>query len=414
MPIFAAVFRKCKDFMFRKAKIFFLSLLLLIPAQSLARRYTVMVSLDGFRDSYARAYRTPFLDSLARMGVSATMQPSFPSKTFPNHYTLVTGLAPDHHGIIANSFYDLESGLTFSLGDKRTKQDPRFWGGEPVWNTAAKQGKKVGVVYWPGSDVKIQGRYPDYYHDYEQKPLLSFAERVAEVGRYLRLPENDRPELVLAYFEEPDHSGHVYGPWSKEARHAVERVDKILEELYSTFQTLPERDSINFIVLADHGMTDIDDDHLVDPFLYINKEWVERIQYDCPTHIWPKKGCEEKILKGLASMPHVRIWRKNEVPGYLHYGTNPNIGPVLVCPDMGWTVGNKHLRMHGTHGFDPTGQDMQVIFRAAGPDFKRGWHKERAFSNTSIYPLLCHLLRIEGARCDGDIGGVEEMLEKEY
>lgn len=396
--------------MLNKIKLFLLAFFLLLPITGIARRYTVMVSLDGFRDDYTRAYHTPFLDSLARIGVSGTMQPSFPSKTFPNHYTLVTGLTPDKHGIIANKFYDIKSGLTFSLGDKRTKQDPQFWGGEPVWNTAAKHGVKTGVVYWPGSDVKIQGRYPDYYHDYEQRPLLSFAERVAEVGRYLRLPENERPELVLAYFEEPDHSGHTYGPWSPQAREAVERMDRVIEELYATLRTLPERDSINLIILADHGMTDIDANHFIDPFLYINKEWVERIQYDYPTHIWAKKNCEDKILKGLANMPHVRAWRKSEIPEYLHYGTNPNIGDIIINPDMGWTIGTEQPRMHGTHGFDPTGQDMQVLFRAVGPDFKHGYHKEQVFSNTNIYPLICHLLGIKPAPCDGSLDAINDML----
>lgn len=358
-----------------------------------------MISLDGFREDYTRAYRVPFLDSLARIGVSGTMQPSFPSKTFPNHYTLVTGLTPDEHGIIANTFYDQKSGLTFSLGNKQTKQNPMFWGGEPIWNTAAKEGVKCGVVYWPGSDVKIQGRYPDYYHDYEQKPLLSFSERIAEIGRYLRLPKDERPQLVLGYFEEPDHSGHVYGPFSPEARNAVERMDKIIEEIYSTLQTLPERDSINLIILSDHGMTNIDDNHRIDLSAYINMEWIERIQYDYPTHIWVKKGCENKIIEGLSKIPHIRFWRKEEVPKYLHYGTNENIGTFVINPDMGWTIGTNHLKMKGTHGFDPTGQDMQVIFCAVGPDFKRGYHKKATFSNTNIYPLLCHLLQIKASEC---------------
>lgn len=389
--------------MLRKTLILLLSLACLLPAAGFARRYTVMVSLDGFREDYTRSYRTPFLDSLAHMGVSAVMRPSFPSKTFPNHYTLVTGLVPDHHGIIANTFYDVASGLTFSLGDKKTKQDPRFWGGEPVWNTAARQGHKVGVVYWPGSDVKIGGRYPDYYHDYEQRPLLSFAQRIAEVARYLSLPEAERPDLVLAYFEEPDHTGHGFGPSSPETRSAVERMDKVVEELYSTLQTLPVRDSLNLIIVADHGMTTIDGDHLVDPMAYINKEWVERISYDLPTLIWPKRGCEDKVVKGLARMPHARVWRKGEVPAYLHYGTNRNIAPVIVCPDMGWTIGSRTPRLRGTHGFDPTGHDMQVIFRAVGPDFAKGYHRPGTFDNTSIYPLVCHLLGIEPAPCDGTL-----------
>lgn len=375
-----------------------------------ARRYTVMVSLDGFRADYTKSYDTPFLDSLARMGVSAVMQPSFPSKTFPNHYTLVTGLVPDHHGIIDNTFLDHKSGLTFSLGNKATKQDPRFWGGEPVWNGAARQGHRVGVVYWPGSDVKIGGRYPDYYHDYEQRPLLTFAQRISEVGRYLSLPEGERPDLVMAYFEEPDHTGHTYGPAAKETRRMVSRMDGIVEELYSTLRTLPERDSINLIILSDHGMAPIDGQHLTDPLDYINKEWVERISYSFPVFVWPKKGCERKVWEGLQQMPHVRVWRKGEVPAYLHYGTNPNIGPIIISPDAGWTVGSRTPRLKGTHGFDPTSHEMQVIFRAVGPDFKHGYAKPAVFANTAVYPLLCHLLHITPAPNDGDLKAIGDVL----
>lgn len=387
-----------------------LACLLLIPAVSFARHYTVVVSLDGFRDDYTRAYHTPFLDSLARMGASATMHPSFPSKTFPNHYTLATGLVPDHHGIIANTFYDEASGLTFSLGNKATKQDPRFWGGEPLWNTAARQDVKVGVVYWPGSDVKIGGRYPYLYHDYEHKPLLSFAERVAEVARYLRLPEGERPALVMAYFEEPDHSGHGFGPFSPETRNAAERMDRVVEELYTTLQTLPERDSINLIVLSDHGMAGVDNGRMLDPYDYVEKEWVERIQYDLPTHIWPRKSCEGKVYKALQLMPHARVWRKGEVPAHLCYGTNANIAPILLNPDTGWSIGSQALRIRGTHGYDPTGADMLVPVRAVGPDFKKGYRKPGVFANVHIYPLLCRLLGIRPAQCDGRLEAVADLL----
>lgn len=130
------------------------------------RHYTVIVSLDGCRWDYPMMYDTPFLDSLGSRGVSAVMRPSFPSKTFPNHYTLATGLVPDHHGIIANKFYDVASGRTYSISDKATSKDGSFYGGEPIWLTAKRQGVKVGVVYWPGSDVAIKGMYPDYYKDY--------------------------------------------------------------------------------------------------------------------------------------------------------------------------------------------------------------------------------------------------------
>lgn len=386
------------------------SLVLLFQTATFARRYTVMVSLDGFRDDYTHAYSTPFFDMMANIGVSATMQPSFPSKTFPNHYTLVTGLYPDHHGIISNTFYDEASGLTFSLGNKATKQDSRFWGGEPIWNTAARQHQRVGVVYWPGSDVAIGGRFPDYYHDYEDKPLLSFADRVAEVGRYLRLPEAERPSLVLAYFEDPDHQGHSYGPFSPQTRAAVERMDHAMRSLYETLQTLPERDSINFIVLSDHGMTQVDSAHLVNPYDYVRKDWIEQIRYDIPTQVWPAKGCERKVYEALSAMPHVRVWRKAEVPSYLHYGTNRNIAPLIISPDLGWTVGEQSLRIRGTHGFDPTSVAMQVMVRAIGPDFKQKYRKPDIFSNVNIYALLCYLLGIEPSAGDGSVGAVRDML----
>lgn len=387
---------------------------LLLPLGCLADRYTVVVSLDGFRDDYTRIYSTPFLDSLAHMGVSATMQPSFPSKTFPNHYTIVTGLVPDHHGIIANKFLDLASDITFALG-KPTSADPRFWGGDPIWNTAARQGVKTGVTYWPGSDVKIGGHYPTYYRNYNQLPRLSFAQRINEVARQLSLPEAERPHLLLVYFEEPDHAGHSHSPFSPETKQAVERIDGTVESLYTTLQTLPQRDSINLIVLADHGMAPIDAHHVVNPYDYIRPEWVERMQCDLPTHIWPRKGCEEKILKALRSMPHVKVWKKSEVPAYLMYGSNANIAPIVVNPDCGWMIFDKPVLGPGTrgsHGFDPTNFDMQVPFRAVGPDFKQHYRKADLFQNIHIYPLLCHLLGIQPSPCDGQLTPVEDMLRE--
>lgn len=390
-------------------------IVLLITIISLAangRRYTVLVSLDGFRWNYPEIYNTPFLDTLGHRGVTAVMRPSFPSVTFPNHYTLATGLVPDHHGIIANKFRDRESGLVFSLGDKQTKQDPRFWGGEPIWNTATRQGVKVGLVYWPGSDVKIQGRYPTYYKDYEQKPLLTFAERIAEVRRLLSLPEQERPQLVMAYFEEPDHSGHVYGPESKHTRRTVESMDVLMEQLYENIESLPQHDSINIIITSDHGMTAVSNERIVNPYDYINKEWVESIAYGFPAFIYPKKGCEAKIMKALKSAPHIRAWRKDEVPAYLQYGSNKNVSDIIVLPDMGWTFADYRLRLRGAHGYDPYGNDMQVMFRACGPDFKHGYVREKTFQNTAVYPLLCHLLGIVPAKVDGQLEDAADMLAR--
>lgn len=385
----------------------------LISMVATAQNYTVLVSLDGCRWDYPQMYDAPYLNQLAEKGVLAMMQPSFPSKTFPNHYTLATGLYPDHHGIISNSFVDKETGLYFSLGNKSTKKDPRFWKGEPIWQTAARQGVRMGCVYWPGSDVPINlGQtprpYPTYYRDYDQPPLLEFGERVAEVKRLLSLPYDERPRLVFAYFEEPDHMGHSYGPASAEARSAFEAMDSIVASLYIQLMCLPIRDSINFIVTSDHGMTTLSADRIIELDKYLPKRMYERIWYDIPTQVFVKKGGEQKVIDALKDVPHLRVWRKSDVPEYLHYGTNTNIGEVVVLPDLGWSILRPNrdgspgkLKLVGTHGYDPAYSDMLVPFVAIGPDFRKGYRRSSAFANVGVYGLLCQLLGIEPAPNDG-------------
>lgn len=380
----------------------FLSFCIFLSATTLfAKRTTVLISLDGFRWDYTEMYHTPFLNTLGAQGVKAIMRPSFPSKTFPNHYTLATGLTPNSHGIISNSFYDKASGLTFSLGNPQTKQDPRFWKGEPIWITAQKQGLRTATVYWPGSDVAIQGKHPDYWQDYERKPLLSFVARAAEVERLLRLSAGERPDLIMAYFEEPDHNGHEYGPAHEKTRSTVEQVDQLLSLLYGTIRTLHHADSINFIVTSDHGMTQMSAERLINLPELIPSEWTERILYDIPVQVFPKKGYTDKILKALVGKPHIRVWKKGDIPYYLSYGSNENIGDIVILPELGWYVGNKPYRFNGAHGFDPTSADMQVIFRAIGPDFKRNYIRCGTFPNTEIYGMLCCILRIQPAPHEG-------------
>lgn len=372
---------------------------------------TIIISLDGCRWDYPFMYDTPNLDEIGKTGVSGIMQPSFPSLTFPNHYTLATGLVPDHHGIIGNTFYDKESGLTFSLGNKQTKQDPRFWGGEPIWLTAKKQGKRVGVVYWPGSDVAIQGTYPDYYFDYEKKPLLTFTERIAEIEHMLKMPEDKRPQLIMAYFDEPDHSGHSFGPESKQTRKAIETLDCLIGQLWNDIKRMPDAGDINLIITSDHGMGRNSKQRIIHVKDYLDKNWYEKVTYGFPTMIAPKKGCEAKILKALQNVPHLRAYKKTEVPKYLNYGTNKNIDGIVVITDIGFVTGEGDRVLNGNHGFDPTYGDMNVIFRAVGPDFKSGYTKEETFKNVNVYPLLTHLLGTTPAPCDGNVDEVKDLLK---
>ena len=373
--------------------------------------YTVIISLDGLRWDYLDTYDVPFMQQLAREGVKAVMQPSFPSKTFPNHYTLATGLTPDHHGIITNTFWDRERGVEFSLGNKDTRSKGYYYGGDPVWLTAKHQGVKTATVFWVGSDVAIQGEHPTYWLDY-QTQQIGYEERVDEILRLLRLPEKDRPHLVMAYFEEPDRSGHNYGPMHRLTRRAIEDMDLLLSKMWARIQLLPIASQVNLIITGDHGMTSVDPKRFVDIDDVLPKHWYERFCNDYPTLIYASAPqYVDSICDALQHVDHIRAWKKADIPAYLGYGTNKNMGDVVVLPDVGWLFADKpSKKQRGSHGFDHTAADMQVGFRAVGPDFKVGYEKPDRFRNVCIYPLLCYLLGVTPSPNDGNLDEVIDML----
>lgn len=396
------------------------SLLILVAAAMLASwaagtpRYTVVVSLDGFRWDYCEAFDTPFLNSMARRGVKAVMSPSFPSKTFPNHYTLATGLYPDHHGIVANSFLSPVTGRRYALTDSVERTNPRYYGGDPIWLTAKRQGLVTATVYWVGSDVAIKGEHATYWHDYMSKSLLTPAQRVDEVVRLLSLPAGERPRLVMCYFEEPDHSGHRYGPMSRPTRLAVQQLDTLLSRLWARIQASPCAGQVNLIVTGDHGMTWIDSDRLVPVKQHLKPAWVKAVEGDLPGFIYVNRpDYADSVLLALGHVDHIRAFKRSDLPAYLHFGTNPAIGDVVVIPDVGWLYTDKHYPAHvqgGSHGYDNTASDMQVGFRAMGPDFKVGYTKPSRFPNVDVYPLLCRLLGITPSPNDGNLDEVADML----
>ena len=373
--------------------------------------YTVIISLDGLRWDYLDAYDVPFMQQLAREGVKAVMQPSFPSKTFPNHYTLATGLTPDHHGIIANTFWDREKGVEFSLGNKVTRADGKYYGGDPVWLTAKHQGVKTATVFWVGSDVAIHGEHPTYWRDY-QTQQLDFEGRVDEILRLLKMPEKDRPHLVMAYFEEPDRSGHNYGPMNRLTRRAMEDMDRLLSLMWTRIQMLPIASQVNLIITDDHGMTSVDPKRFVDIDDVLPKHWYTRFCNDYPTLIYASAPQYiDSICEAMQHVDHVRAWKAADIPAYLAYGTNKNMGDVIVLPDVGWLFADKPSgKQRGSHGFDHTAADMQVGFRAIGPDFKVGYEKPDRFRNVCLYPLLCYLLGVTPSPNDGNLDEVRDML----
>ena len=387
---------------------------MLVAVQSWAAgrdTYSVIISLDGLRWDYLDTYDVPFLNMMAREGVKAVMQPSFPSKTFPNHYTLAMGLTPDHHGIIANNFWDREKGVEFSLSNKVTRADGSYYGGDPVWLTAKHQGVKTATVFWVGSDVAINDEHPTYWRDY-QTEQLDYEDRIDEVIRLLNLPEKDRPHLVMAYFEEPDRSGHNYGPLNSMTRRAMENMDRLISTLWSRILLLPFADKVNLIVTGDHGMASVDPKRFVDIDDVLPERWYDRFCNDYPTLIYASAPQYiDSIFDALQGVDHIRAWKKGEMPDYLGYGTNKNMGDVIVLPDVGWLFSNKPSKtQRGSHGFDHTAADMQVGFRAMGPDFKVGYEKQERFRNVCIYPLLCHLLGVAPSPNDGSLDEVADLL----
>ena len=385
-----------------------LTITALLSACAKNDQVTVIISLDGFRWDYTQWYDTPFLDRMAEEGVEAALIPSYPSKTFPNHYTLATGLYPDHHGIIGNKFINRATGKKFSLSNREVKHDARYYGGEPIWLTAQRQGLRTAVFYWPGSDVAVQGKYPDKYFNYDQEPRLTFGQRIDGILKQLRRPEAKRPQLIMAYFEQPDHNGHVYGPQAKQTRIAVMEIDKLISNLYERIQKLPISDNVNFIVVSDHGMTLTMPEKHIDARQYLKKEWYYDIEGDAPANIYVREGCADSICLALQGVDHIRVWHRTEVPYYLHYGTNENVGDVVIDTELGWLFSDKKAEYGGTHGYDPSYNDMHALFRAVGPAFKH--ISLPHFPNVDVYPLLCHLLGIEPAPNDGSLNIVKRML----
>lgn len=385
-----------------------------IAAQHQKNHTTVILSLDGFRWDYPAKTATPALNRIARNGTKAvSLIPSFPSKTFPNHYTIATGLVPDHHGLVNNAFYDMELNKPYSLSNKDARFNPIFYGGEPIWITAKKQGVKTASFFWVGSDV--DDMHPDIWKKYNQQ--TPFSERIDTIIKWLKLPLVERPRLIMAYYHEPDEVGHHYGPDDKRTLKTVRELDQMVGKLYKQIKKLPNADSINFIVVADHGMGAISSKRNIVLRDYIPQLWPVRIEGGTPNfNLYAHGAWKDSAYVALKKAPHIRVWKPAEVPAYLNYGKSQRVGDIIVVADSAWSVSVSKPEIEstgGTHGYDPRNTDMHAIFYAVGPDFKKNYI-QRSFQNIHIYPLLAYLLGIQPAKTDGDLKQVIDMVRKQY
>ena len=370
-------------------------------------QYVVLVSMDAFRWDYSQMYHTPNLDKMAKEGVNAkSLIPCFPSKTFPNHYSMATGLYPDHHGIVNNSFFAPEFNESFSLSNLKAKYDPKFYGGEPVWNTAERQGVKTASFFWVGSEIPINGKRPSIWKPYDG--AVPFSNRVDSVISWLKLPAASRPHLVLLYFQEPDAVSHRNGPISGQTKAAVESLDSLIGVLRMKLAEIPCGAKVNLIVVSDHGMAPISKDRVVELAAAIKADWVTQVQADNPAmNIKAKPQYIDSVYNALKRMSHIKVWRSSEVPARLNYGKNPRTLDFTVVADSLWSVTWKLNRSQtadnynkGTHGYDPEYKDMHGIFYACGPMFKKGY-KAPSFENLNVYNIVCKALGIAPAPNDG-------------
>ncbi len=289
------------------------------------KNYVLIVSLDAFRWDYSQIYNTPNLNKLAKDGVHAErMYSSFPTVTFPNHYSIATGLYPDHHGLINNSFAAPDLGLFYRMGDRSAVENPAFYGGEPIWVTAEKQGAKAASFFWVGSEAPIEGMYPTYWKKYDES--VTFEERIDSVVKWLGYPEEKRPELVTLYFDEPDATSHKFGPVSPETGKVVMRLDSLMGVLRAKLSTLPESKKINLIIVSDHGMAKISSEKYVDLNSLVPKRMIASIVGSNPFYlINPAEGKRDSVLYLLNKSEGLKAWKKSDLPAKWHYGTNPRI-----------------------------------------------------------------------------------------
>jgi alkaline phosphatase D len=374
--------------------------------------YVVMLSLDGFRWDYPEYIETPNLDYIAKKGVKAEyLRASFPTKTFPNHYSMATGLYPDHHGIVLNSFYAPKLDDYYTLMDRSKVEDARFYDGEPIWVTAEKQGVTTASFYWVGSEAPIKGIQPTYWKEYDHS--FPFEQRIDTVIAWLQLPEEKRPNLITFYMDEPDGVGHKYGPESQELINTVIYLDSLVGIFINKVEELPNADEINIIVTSDHGMGDINDDRIVRLEEHLKDYWFKEIQGYNPNFIFQvKEDYLDSIQIAFESIEHVQVWESSKVPERFHYGSNPRTLDYVMVADSSWSIvweKDKHVGK-GAHGYDNMNTDMHAIFYAKGPEFKRNY-EQPPFNNIDIYPLIASILDLEPAPVDGKLENVSGMLK---
>lgn len=385
-----------------------------VEAQS--KPYVIMISTDGFRYDYAQKYNAENLLKLANGGVKAeAMIPSYPSITFPNHWSLITGLYPSHHGLIDNFFYDYKRKEGYAMSSKKNAEDGSWYGGTPLWGLAEKQGMVSASLMWVGSASDAGGMRPTYYYPYHEK--FTPSEKVEKVVNWLKLPEDKRPHFISLYFPEVDGSGHHYGPDTKETETAVHLIDQAIGDLVQKVNGLGLK-NVNFVFVSDHGMIKVDGGTPLEiPALLFDKNRFDFYNSQTLLRVYVKNPDDVKaVYKQLKAdkTDDYEVYLDKKLPRYLHFATRDDqynrIGQILLIPKAPKIFLEKGKKTSvGKHGYNPKAvPEMKATFFAWGPEFKNNLVIDE-FANINVYPLVAEVL---GLKIDQPIDGKLKVLKK--
>jgi predicted AlkP superfamily pyrophosphatase or phosphodiesterase len=379
--------------------------------------YVILISADGFRADFAEKYDAKFLQSTQQFGVRAKyMQPAYPSVTFPNHYTIVTGLYPSHHGLVDNTYIDVATNKQYSMSNKKMVSEGKWYGGTPLWVLAEQQKMLSASFFWVASEADIQGIKPTYHYIYNEKTKIET--RIQAVKNWLLLPEDRRPHMITFYFPDVDHDAHTYGPEDPRVKNSVQYVDNSIRSLQEALA--PLNLPINYIFVSDHGMTTVDVDNTIGLPASVDKNYFTVPWSDALLHLYAKDSSKiESTYQALKKETNFTTYKLDETPAHWHYKKSDDwynrLGDLILVPNSIHQVFNLGTRKPtpGKHGFDNKEVSMRASFMAWGPAFKKGLLID-GFENVHVYPLVAKILdlKVDEQKIDGKLKVLEPILKK--
>lgn len=383
----------------------------------------VLVSLDGV--SLAAMLNntaiTPHLDRIRSQGVTANFMPSFPTKTWPNHYSIITGLYPEHHGIVANNFYDPETGKTFSSFEEKSREDSSFYLGTPFWQLVNSKQMKSACAQFPTCDVQHDGEYPTYHQKWD--PSYPNWQRIQDVISWVDLSADKQPSFIATYMSDVDDVAHMFGQNNVHTIQALREVDNQIGTLYDALQERSNTYDIDLIIVSDHGFTNLIDKIFLDDFVNVSDFRIPELIGGSSPQIsfWVQPNETSALMAALSTIPNTAAYRKEDLPFHFHYNDSQRIAPVHLIAAKGYLITTRAYYMAhpnefvgGNHGWDPELPAMSGIFIGTGPSFPKTPNSLFSIKNVDLLNIMATILDISTPQNDGAYPYPRGILAKRY